>query len=693
VSYTLADGNVHSLSDGSAISYPPVDVNGTSIATIDLVNQGTGSGSVTGVSVSGAAFRVASLAALPATVAAGQSLRFQILFSPPQTGAFTGTFRINLGTSSISGTLAGSTALANFSVAYLDPITNNTLALQDGATLSFPTTLVNANSSITLSVVNNGAGTGLINSISLGGASPSVFQILNQPLLPASVPPSQQARFVVRFAPLQQQAFSAALILNLSGQTVTINLAGQGNGPQFTYTLSGATEATTVAPSGVIAIANTTVGQTSSVTISVSNAGTGDGQISSLSVTGQGLSIANGPTVPFTIRSGGSQNITLNFAPTQPSVINGTLTIGSDTFSVTGTAIGSLLLYSYTNSASTIPVADGGVVIFQPATVESKASVSFIVKNTGTSSTTISSVNLAAVSTVFSLQQLPALPMNLAPGEAISFTIDFVPNDVGSLAAVLRINATSFSLSGTGTPPAALPVYQFQGPSGNQPAAQQPSVGLTLATPYPLALQGTLSLTFASAVFNDDPSIQFATGGRTVAFTIPANSTQATFVGGATSIPFQTGTTAGTISIAPAFATQGGFNLTPPSPSALTLPVLRSSAQLSSASVTSETLSSFTVILNGFSTTRALTQLDIQVSPKPGGTLSTTHLTIDVKSAAAAWFQGAASQTFGGAFLVAIPIVLSNGGNTSDLVHLLQSLSITATNEVGASNSISIPIP
>ena len=694
VTYTLSDGNAHTLSEGSAITFPAVDINGTATAVIDILNQGTGAGSVTGISVTGTGFRITGQPALPAAVAAGQGLRFQFVFSPAQAGSFNGSFRITLSNNSISGTLTGPTASPNLSVAYVEPDTNNVRALQDGATLSFPNTLVNTVSSITLLVANNGAGTGLLNSITLGGNSPAVFQILSQPPLPLSIPPSQQSRFGVRFSPLQQQTFSAALVLNLNGQTFTINLTAQGTGPQFTYTLSNAAGATALSPGGTIAIADTSVGQTSSVTISVSNAGTGDGQISPFAVSGQGFSLSNLPAVPLTLHPNGSQSFTLNFAPTQPDTINGTLTIGSDTFTITGTGIGSRLVYTYINTASTISVAENGVVIFQPTPVESRTSLSFSIQNTGTTSVTISSINLAAASTIFTLQQLPPLPSNLNPGDTVTFSVSFVPNNTGSLTATLRVNNSSFTLSGTGTQPASLPSYQFQGPTGSQRPAHQSSVGLTLASAYPMALQGTLKLAFASAVFTDDPSIQFATGGRTVSFTIPANSTDALFNnGGAKAVPIQTGTTAGTILITPSFATTSGFDLTPLSPNALTLTIPRSAPQVSTASITSQTLTSFTVVLNGYSTTRTLTQLDIQIMPKQGETFSTTHLTLDVNSGSTAWFQSTTSQTFGGAFLVTIPFVLSNGSTTDDLVHRLQSLNVTATNDVGASSSVAVSIP
>jgi hypothetical protein len=690
VTYTLADGNVHPLLNGSAITFPSVDINGTATASINILNQGTGAGSVTGILVTGAGFRGASEPALPATVAAGQGQTFQVIFNPSQAGSFNGTLSITLSGNTITSTLAGSTASPNLALEYQDPATNNIIALANGATLPFPNTLVNTVSNIAVIVANTGAGTGLLNSIALGGNSPSAFQILNQPSLPASVPPNQQLIFGVRFSPVQQQTYSATLIVNLNGQTVTINLAAQGT--DYTYTWSNATGSTAVSPGGTIALGNTSLGQTSSVTVSVLNKGTANGQISTLTVSGQGLSITGSPAVPFTLAPNGSQSFTLNFAPTQPGpVVNGTLTIGTDVFFVTATGVGSFLTYSYTNSASTISVAAGGGVIFQPTAVESQSSVTFSIQNTGTSSAAISSINLAAASTVFSFQP-PTLPTNLAPGATITFTVNFVPNALGTLTATLLVNNVAFTLSGTGTQPAALPAYLFQGPSGTQAPAQQPSIGLTLSAPYPLALQGVLTLTFTSAVFANDPSIQFAAGGRTVTFTIPANSTQAVFTGGATSMPMQTGTTAGTIVITPSFATQNGFDLTPSSPASLTLTIASSAAQLTSESVTSETLTSFTVLLGGYTTTHGLTQLNIQINPKPGDTFSAANLTINVSSASSAWFQSTAAQPFGGAFLIAIPFVLSSG-STSDLVHMLQSLSITATNSIGVSSSISVPIP
>src|SRR5262249_40981093 len=151
---------------------------------------------------------------------------------------------------------------------------------------------------------------------------------------------------------------------------------------------------------------------------------------------------------------------------------------------------------------------------------------------------------------------------NLNSGASASFTIAFSPNHTGTLSATLRINASSFNLSGSGLQPAALPSYQFQRVTSNTLPAQQPTVDLTFSAPYAQSFQGPLRLTFLSTVSPDDPSIHFASGGRTVNFTVPANSTQALFNGTATSIPLQTGTTAGDIVLTQSFTLPGGFDLT-----------------------------------------------------------------------------------------------------------------------------------
>jgi hypothetical protein len=686
------DGVLSNLSAGSLIGFPATNVGSSSSAMISILNSGSTVCTVQSVTVSGVGYQASGLLHTPATVIPGQQASFTVTFTPRTTGTSSGALTVALDSSNVVFLLSGAGTASSFSLSYIDPETSNTLPLPNNSTLPFPNTLAGTTTVVNVVATNNGTGAGVINSIALSGAA-SVFQLLNLPALPVSVPPSQQLRFAIRFAPQQQQSFAGKLVVAFDGQPTSVNLQAQGIQPQFTYQWAIGTNATPISPGGTIAIPDTAVGQTTNVVVSVQNTGMADGQIPNISVTGQGLSLTGLPALPFTLHPSGLQYFTLNFAPAQPGAISGLVAIGADTLNITGTGIGPRLTYSYTSGSSAVSVADSGVVIFPPLAVGSTERLSFSIQNTGTSAATISSINLAAASTIFSLSQLPALPMSLDPGASVAFPIRFVPNNTGSLSATLLVNSTTFTLSGSGMQPAPLSTYHFQGPSANGQPAQQAAVGLTLDTPYPSDVTGTLTLTFASGAFADDSSIQFATGGRTVNFTIPANATQALFPGNTTAVGLQTGTTTGTIVITPSFATQGSFNLTPSSPALLSLTIPRSAPQLLNAAVSNATLSSFTLTVSGFSTTCDLGRLDIQITPKQGQNFSTTHLPIDVTSASSAWFAGAASQGFGGSFLLAISFNLSNGSTSDDLVHLLQSLTVTATNAVGGSNTVSVPVP
>ena len=99
-----------------------------------------------------------------------------------------------------------------------------------------------------------------------------------------------------------------------------------------------------------------------------------------------------------------------------------------------------------------------------------------------------------------------------------------------------------------GLPP--LPSVSIDGLADPANAADQPSFTISLPTAYPVQLTGQIVMTFSpdAAVAMDDPSIQFATGGRTASFTIPAGSTTAVF--SINSMALQTGTVAGTINLA-----------------------------------------------------------------------------------------------------------------------------------------------
>ena len=203
------------------------------------MNQGTGSGSVTAVSVSGAGFQTKSLAALPATVAANQTFSFQlrsphagrVLYRNVQFGHERDHDQRNSG---------GRHFFAHFFVAYTDP----------GRTTPSPYRTGHPG-------VSEHPGERQFEHLPGSDQQrrryrPSELHYIGRQFALAvsgseSAFPAgfcgafPEAAFSIRFSPLLQDTFSATLTLNLNGQTVTVTLSGQGTGPQYTYTWASAT--------------------------------------------------------------------------------------------------------------------------------------------------------------------------------------------------------------------------------------------------------------------------------------------------------------------------------------------------------------------------------------------------------------------------------------------------------------------
>ena len=208
-------------------------------------------------------------------------------------------------------------------------------------------------------------------------------------------------------------------------------------------------------------------------------------------------------------------------------------------------------------------------MVFSPVEITQSEQISLDVKNTGTLPATISNIGIQQTGGPFSLSGQPPLPVTLAPNADFQITITFTPTTLGYSNASLLFDTTTIALQGSGTQPPPLPSYTISGPSGNVAPMTQPTIGLTLASPYPVAISGTLTLS-VTGTLPADQAVQFLTGGSTVSFTIPANQTSAVFGAQGTQLGLQTGTVASTITITPSFVTQAGnVPLTPATPEVL----------------------------------------------------------------------------------------------------------------------------
>jgi len=301
------------------------------------------------------------------------------------------------------------------------------------------------------------------------------------------------------------------------------------------------------------------------------------------------------------------------------------------------------------------------------------------------SQTLAASGGIGPYSWSLSAGSLPAgLTLNPSSG-----AIGGTPSAVGNSTFTVRVSDSAsvsttkqFQLSIGST---ATPVFTISGVSDIVEPAQQPSLEITLSSTHPSLISGQLALKFNSNadVASDDPSIQFSTGGRTVNFSIPANTTRAVFSNGASNIAFQTGTVSGTIELSVSGQSGGGSG-TPLPPASRTLTLSRRAPVITRLIIASRNASGFELAITGFSTPRSLTQATFSFTAAQGATLDTGTVMLNLAIPATSWFQSQTATALGGQFRVLMPFTVQGQ------VTAIQSVSVTLANGEGSSAASSV---
>lgn len=237
-------------------------------------------------------------------------------------------------------------------------------------------------------------------------------------------------------------------------------------------------------------------------------------------------------------------------------------------------------------------------------------------------------------------------------------------------------NATSNTLPFTVTAPPANATVSI---AATTLSDQQPAVNIALNAPYPAPLVGTLALTFAPSVTNgvDDPAVQFSAGGRSFTFTIPAGSTTTP------QVALQTGTVAGTITVTLSLAANG-VNVTPASLAPVTLTIAPAAPVITSVSFTNVN-GLITVVVNGFSNTRDITETDFIFTGPGAVNLGSEWVRIPATDLFTPWYSSATSNAFGSAFSYTQTFQLGSPDPS------ITGVSVTLSNSIGTSASENSP--
>ncbi|MGD0304910.1 MAG: choice-of-anchor D domain-containing protein [Candidatus Acidiferrales bacterium] len=416
-----------------AISVSPATINFGSIAVgtgwmqpVTVTNDGTKPVTISKISVSGTGFTIGGLAA-PATLAAGQTAQVDVAFKASASGASTGAVTISSNADDPTTTIP----LNGQGV-------SSSLALSPDS-INFGSVAMGTTATQTVKITNSGSASATISNVSVTGNGVTLSGLT----LPATVAAGQSASVTATFKPTSTSTESGALTVTASGSSspLTADWTGSGNASALTITPSS------------VSFGNVTVGSDATQTIKLANSGSATITISSLGVSGSGMS-ASGLTTPYTLGAGKSATFTAQFKPTSAASNSGAITIDSNAAS---------------NSAS-IPLSGKGVtsnVALSPNTTSlsfgsvksgSAATQAVTITSTGNANANISSVSVSG--TGFSLSGSGSAE-TLTPNQSAQFTVNFDPKSSGNATGTLSITSNApnspLQISLSGSSPSASP--------------------------------------------------------------------------------------------------------------------------------------------------------------------------------------------------------------------------------------------
>lgn len=190
--------------------------------------------------------------------------------------------------------------------------------------VSFGTVTVGASASQAVTVSNTGNASLTVSSVARCTGTSTEFSA--SPAGPFTVAAGARATVTVSYAPGAAGTDSGCFqIASNDGATGTVQVAVSGTGQTAVLAPRIAVSPTS------LSFGTVTVGSSASQTTTVSNAGTADLLVSSVApCTGTSAEFAASPTGPFTVAAGGSQTVTVAYAPTSAGTDAGCFQVASN---------------------------------------------------------------------------------------------------------------------------------------------------------------------------------------------------------------------------------------------------------------------------------------------------------------------------------------------------------------------------
>lgn len=487
-----SSGQLSALS--GSVNFGSVTMGSSSTQSVTVTNKGEVPVTISQVKVSGSGFSFAG-PSLPITIPAGQNGAIMVKFTPSGAGSATGTLTIqsNAPGAPLTITLNATAVATPTAQIALNPPSINFGNVRVGTSTNQPVT-----------ISNPGTANLTVTQVTVQGAAFSVSGLS----FPATLTPNQRASFTVTF-----RAGASGVANGLV--TVVSNASGSPSGLGVTGNGVATTAGISLNPVN-IPFGNMDLGSGAAQTVTIMNPGNATLTVTQANVSGSGFSIA-GLTLPLSLTANQSSSFAVRFAPMAAGNVMGSVSLVSNapnsptSISLSGTGL------SATPGLSVNPAS----IAFGSVNVGSNASQSVTLTNTGNAALSVTQANVGGSG--FSATGL-RLPLNLTAGQSASFSVQFAPAAVGSVAGSVSLMSNApgspktITLAGSGV--SSVPNISV---SPSTVAFGNVTVGSSTTQTVTITNTGTAALTISQASVSGSG---FSTSGLAVPLSIVAGQSQ-----------------------------------------------------------------------------------------------------------------------------------------------------------------------
>ena len=496
------------------VDFGTVPVGSTGILTNTIVNKTKSPIVVTRAQVDQTDFQITGNK-LPLTLGPGQRTALQIVYSPQNVGSSQG--RVVLAGNIIRPTpvFTMSGIAINSSRIKLNPSSFTFGNVQMGQTQTQAAALSNPGKiAVTIMRV----------AISQKGFA------LSGLTLPMTLRPGQSVPVSVSFTPTANGAVRGTI--SLSGR-VSVRVAKRrpvvfgGRQSETVFATSTLPTALNVAVSGVgmasgqlvvspasLALGNVKIGGSLTQSATLINSSSTSVTVSQATVNGKGFRMS-GITFPLTLAAGERKSFTITFAPQSTGSSSGSIAVMSDASnSVVSVPVSGMATALGTLASNPASLSFGSVQVGQGQTL------SETLTNSGSSSVTVSQANFTGSG--FTTTGL-SLPVTLAAGQSVAFSVTFKPQASGAVSGALTL--TSDASNGALTVPIA-----GSGATAGALASSPASLSFgSVQTSNPKTVAGTLTNSGGSSISITQANISgsgFVLSGLTLPVTLAAGQSK-----------------------------------------------------------------------------------------------------------------------------------------------------------------------